>query len=119
MELPRRQFLYAAGLAIALSTAPQVARSLPGQVHGLRRVRFGYAAITWGGNLQGAIADISSVGYRGIQLKANAVKLIPDPLVVKAKLVQRHLKFTAFSSGDIALDPAEEKADSSPPIRVI
>lgn len=109
MEFSRRQFLYAAGSAVALSTVSQAARSLPGNGHDPWRIRIGYAAITWDDNLQGAMADISSAGYRGIQLRANAVKLIPDPLVVKSDLDQRHLEFTALSSGDIALDPAEEK----------
>ncbi|MGB7266065.1 MAG: sugar phosphate isomerase/epimerase [Terracidiphilus sp.] len=90
---------------------PHAARSLPGQVHGPSKIRIGYAAITWADNLSGAISDISSVGYRGIQLRANAVKLIPDPLVIKGELSQHNLTFTALSSGDIALDPADEKAN--------
>lgn len=109
MKLSRRQFLYAAGSAAAMSTVPHAVCAFPGKVGGPWRIRVGYAAITWGDNLQGAMDDISSVGYQGIQLRANAVKLIPDPLVVKSDLAQRHLEFTALSSGDIALEPAEEK----------
>lgn len=109
MGFSRRQFLYAASSVAAISAVPQAVCSLPGEVHGPRKICIGYAAITWGDNLQGAMADISSAGYAGIQLRANAVKLIPDPLVVKSTLAQRHLVFTALSSGDISLDPAEEK----------
>jgi inosose dehydratase len=109
MEFSRRKFLYAAGSVAAVSAVPQAVHSLQGKVHGPRKIRIGYAAITWADNLQGAMEDISSVGYRGIQLRANAVKLIPNPPVVKSDLAQRHLEFTALSSGDIALDPAQEK----------
>src|SRR2546430_568063 len=35
-------------------------------------IRFGYAAITWGGNDTQAIDDISEAGYRGIQLRSSA-----------------------------------------------
>lgn len=109
MEYSRRRFLYSAGSVVAMSTVPQVVCALPGKEHGSLMLRIGYAAITWNDNLQGAMEDISSVGYRGIQLRANAVKLIPDPLTVKSQLAERHLEFTALSSGDVALDPAEEK----------
>lgn len=109
MEFSRRRFLYSASSIVAVSTVPQVVRSLSGQVHGPMKIRVGYAAITWGDNLQGAMEDISAVGYQGIQLRANAVQLIPDPLVVKSHLAQRHLEFTALSSGDVDLDPAREK----------
>jgi inosose dehydratase len=109
MEFSRRHFLYAASSAAAISVVPELVRSLPGEAHGSGKIRIGYAAITWGDDLQGAMADISSVGYRGIQLRANAVKLLPDPGVTKSDLAQRHLVFTALSSGDLTLDPAQEK----------
>jgi inosose dehydratase len=109
MEFSRRKFLYAAGSAAAISAVPRAVRSLPGDAHGPRKISIGYAAITWADDLQGAMADISSVGYRGIQFRANAVTLIPDPLVAKSDLAQHHLEFTALSSGDLDLDPAKEK----------
>lgn len=109
MGFSRRQFLYGASSVAAISTVPKAVRSLSGQAHGSRKVRIGYAAITWADDLQGAMADISSVGYAGIQLRANAVKLIPDPGVTKSDLAQRHLVFTALSSGDLTLDSAQEK----------
>src|SRR5579872_1155951 len=37
-------------------------------------IRIGYAAITWGDKERQAIDDISSLGYRGIQLRANAIR---------------------------------------------
>jgi inosose dehydratase len=124
MELSRRQFLYAAGSVTVASAVPRTAHALPGsalfnppgnllsfydkQSHGPSRIRIGYAAITWGDNLTQAIRDISSLGYKGIQLRANAVKLFPDPVALKEELAGANLSFTALSSGDIALDPAEE-----------
>ena len=36
--------------------------------------RLGYAAITWSGNDRQAIDDISGLGFRGIQLRANALQ---------------------------------------------
>jgi inosose dehydratase len=120
MEFSRRQFLLAAGSVAATSTMPRAAHGLLGsalldpqekQVHGPSGIRIGYAAITWGDDLNGAISDISSLGYKGIQLRANAVKLFPDPAVIKEKLGAANLTFTALSSGDISLDPAEEKAN--------
>jgi inosose dehydratase len=129
MKFSRRQFLYTAGSVAAMSAAQQGARALSGpallyppgnlssldvkQVHGALKIRIGYAAITWNDNLTQAISDISSVGYKGIQLRANAVKLIPDPAALKTQLAQANLNFTALSSGDIALDPAEETANLS------
>lgn len=124
MELSRRQFLYAAGSVAAASAVPQTAHALPSsalfnlpgnlpsfsdkQAYGPSRIHIGYAAITWGDNLTQAISDISSLGYKGIQLRANAVKLFADPVALKEELAGANLSFTALSSGDIALDPAEE-----------
>lgn len=109
MGFSRRQFLHTSSSVVAMSLASQVVHALPGNDHEPMKLRIGYAAITWNDNLQGAMDDISAVGFRGIQLRANAVKLIPDPLVIKSELAKRHLEFTALSSGDVALDPAEEK----------
>jgi len=118
MEYSRRQVLFAASSFAVVSAVPQVARAaLSGleqkQVHGRSKIEVGYAAITWGDDLTGAIADISALGYRGVQLRANAVKLYPDPLVLKAELAKHSLTFTALSSGDIALEPSEEAANLS------
>jgi inosose dehydratase len=119
--------LYAAGSVAAMSTAQRTALALLGrplldparnsscfdvkQSHGPTGIRIGYAAITWNDDLTGAISDISSLGYKGIQLRANAVKLIPDPAVIKGKLAAANLTFTALSSGDLTLDTSEEAAN--------
>ncbi|HST21049.1 MAG TPA: sugar phosphate isomerase/epimerase [Blastocatellia bacterium] len=63
-------------------------------------IRFGYAAITWGGNDMQAIKDVSEVGYRGIQLRASAFKEFgKKPKALRELLSEHHLQFTALSGG--------------------
>jgi inosose dehydratase len=70
-------------------------------------LRFGYAAITWGGNDLQAIDDISALGFPGIQLRASAVARWGDrPEELKALLASRGLTFVALSSGVAIADPA-------------
>src|SRR5512134_2952380 len=69
--------------------------------------RFGYAAITWGGNDRQAMVDISEVGFRGIQLRTAAVQQFVDrPAELKELLARHRLTFVALSSGNIGIDPA-------------
>lgn len=63
-------------------------------------IRFGYAAITWQGNDTQAARDISEVGFRGIQLRANVLKDFNDnPKAVAELLRQHNLQFVALSGG--------------------
>ena len=63
-------------------------------------IRFGYAAITWGGDDSQAIKDISEVGFRGIQLRSNILKDFGDkPKSLGDLLKQRGLQFIALSGG--------------------
>ncbi len=72
-------------------------------------LRFGYAAITWGGNDPAAIDDIATAGFKGIQLRASAVeRWSSDPAALEALLHAKGLTFVALSSGVLALDPARE-----------
>ena len=74
------------------------------------RLRFGYAAITWGGNDRQAIDDIAALGFRGIQLRQSAVTTWGDrPAELKQLLAEHHLTLVALSSGDVSLDPAAEQ----------
>lgn len=64
------------------------------------RIRFGYAAITWGGNDRQAIDDIAALGFRGVQLRQSAVTTWGDrPGELKALLAERRLVLVALSSG--------------------
>jgi inosose dehydratase len=94
--LDRREFLLASLAVAALPRVPLVAPP-----------RFGYAAITWGGNDRAAIDDISASGYRGIQLRASAVQTWADrPAALQELLAERGLTFVALSSGVLNSDHA-------------
>lgn len=91
----------AAGLAAADVAAPARA--------GAANIRFGYAAITWGGDDRRAIDDIASVGFRGIQLRASAFAEWGErPGELADLLAARSLTFVALSSGVVRIDPAAE-----------
>lgn len=75
-------------------------------------IKFGYAAITWGGKDRQAIDDIAAVGFRGIQLRANALAEWGErPAELKELLASRGLTLVALSSGALRLDPAFEAED--------
>lgn len=70
------------------------------------RLKVGYASITWGNDERQAMDDISAVGYKGIQMRNNAVaEFKPDEL--RRLLEQRNLKFVALSSGDVNVDSTD------------
>ena len=75
-----------------------------------RAIRLGYAAMTWGSDGRKAIEDVSTVGFRGIQLRADAITTF-EPAELRDLLEQHGLTFVALSSGDIHLDPAVEADD--------
>lgn len=70
-------------------------------------IKFGYAAITWGGNDRQAIADISALGFPGIQLRSNCITEFPSAAAVKDLLQQHQLQFVALSSGGLNIDAPE------------
>ncbi len=112
----RRRFLFHLGSLAAAAVLP--ARGLAGALDaplrprveadgldmsgmpGASGIRFGYAAITWGGNDRQAIQEIGEAGYRGIQLRANALKEFGDqPKALSGLLKQHGLQFVALSGG--------------------
>ena len=125
--MPRRDFLFGMGVATAATTlvcfppcrATLLAAELlyppmdlsyfdtpispaPGEIH------FGYASITWSGNDRQAIEDISSLGFPGVQLRANAITEFPSPVELRDVLEKHHLKMVALSSGGVRIDPGVE-----------
>lgn len=73
-----------------------------------KKIKFGYAAITWGGDDLQAIKDISELGFKGIQFRAsifNAYKSRPQEL--RDLLAQHKLEFVALSSGSLGVDPTK------------
>jgi inosose dehydratase len=66
----------------------------------LTPIRFGYAAITWGGNDVQAIKDVGDVGFRGIQLRSPILKDFGEKPKELADLLKQHkLEFVALSGG--------------------
>jgi len=121
MSLSRRQFLSQLSAAGVLAAAPKVVRAAePALLYppidlapfaapvsrGEPDLRIGCASITWNGKDNDAIEQISSLGYAGIQLRANAVQEFPDPHALRDLLAQHKLVFVAISSGNVLLDPA-------------
>src|SRR5262245_4018762 len=68
MSESRRECLWTLSAAAAASVVPS-----PAVAAGFG-LRLGYAAITWNGKDEQAIEDISSLGFRGIQLRSNVVE---------------------------------------------
>jgi len=100
--MKRRAFLASGVSAAAFAAGFRLHRSAA-------RIRFGYAAITWGGNDRQAIDDIAALGYRGIQLRQSAVATWGDrPAELKALLAERKLTLVALSSGVMALESLEQ-----------
>lgn len=101
----RRDFLRNSAALAAAAMAPKfLAEAKAGQ-----KYKIGYAAITWGGKDEQAIADISSLGYRHIQLRANTYKTYNEKRDELKALLKRHnLSFSVMSSG--SLNPGRDEA---------
>lgn len=102
MPSSRREFLRgAASFASLTALRPGFLFALPASF------KIGYAAITWGGRDLEAIEDISSLGFRGIQLRSN---ILPSfgirPAALRELLASKRLTFAALSSGSVSIDPA-------------
>lgn len=69
-------------------------------------IRLGYASITWGGDDRQAIEDISALGFRGIQLRANVIKDFRSASELKDLLQKHQLRMVALSSGAVRIDTA-------------
>jgi inosose dehydratase len=98
----RREFLASLAAVSATSAVPcYAARTMD-------RIQYGYAAITWNANDRQAIEDIAAVGYKGIQVRANAIAEF-KPEELKDLLAQHKLTFVALSSTSPSLQTPEEE----------
>jgi len=101
-HVSRRRFVISLGSLAAASVVPERlagALGLPSKP-AQSRMRFGYAAITWGGNDVQAINDVGEVGFRGIQLRSPILKDFGDKPKALAELLKQHkVKFVALSGG--------------------
>ena len=72
-------------------------------------IRFGYAAITWGGRDLEAIADIAAAGFPGIQIRSSILRdFASRPAALAEELARSKLTFVALSSGNLRIDHAED-----------
>jgi inosose dehydratase len=97
-QLSRRDFVVSlSSVAAALAVPDGFAAGL---TRAPQRIRFGYAAITWGGNDLQAIKEVAEVGFRGIQLRSPILKDFgAKPNELKQLLAQNKLTFVALSGG--------------------
>ena len=108
MIVTRREFLASLALTAAAGALPLGCAS-PAVPAPKSRLRFGYAAITWGGADLQAIDEIAALGYDGIQLRGGAYdQFHTDPAALRARLAAKQLTFVALSSGNLSIDPARE-----------
>lgn len=71
-------------------------------------VKIGYSAITWGGKDLQAMSDLASLGFKGIQLRANTFGPYRNKVSeLKEALIKHNLKLPMFSSGNVEVDPAK------------
>jgi len=134
MALSRRRFMTGLGTVAAASALPldALSKALPPPLYpdvdlsyfdrpitpAPAQIRFGYAAITWGGNDLQAIQDISELGFRGIQLRNNLLKDYGDrPKALRDLLDQHHLEMVALSSGGVGIAAGTEDSEIAKHIR--
>ena len=104
-EISRRNFLFQAGL---LTSASLISLDLFAKVPNLK---LAYSAITWGGKDLDALKDIASLGFKGIQLRANAYDNYKTKVSeLKEQIVASGLALPMFSSGNVEIDPAKEQS---------
>jgi len=125
LRISRRQFIVGAGAAAATASWPLGAQAQRGESalypaadpsgfdHPLKpaafEIKVGYHAITWGGDDLRAIKEISEVGFRGIQLRANILGRFGDrPKELRDLLKKHRLEFVALSGGGVRIAPGAE-----------
>lgn len=73
-------------------------------------ISFGYSAITWGGKDDIAIREISSLGFKGIQLRSNAFdKYKTNVDELKKMLTDAKLNLVMFSSGNANVNTGKDE----------
>lgn len=104
-SVDRRAFIQTLTLGTAaLLTAPAWAEQLVKKGD----VKIGYSAITWGGKDEQAIEDLSGLGFRGIQLRANTFAPYRNKVSeLRDALIKHNLTLCMFSSGNVEIDPAK------------
>ncbi len=73
-------------------------------------LKIGYSAIAWNDQDAQAISDLQTLGFSGIQLRANVPHDFPDPHALRDLLAQHHLKFVALSSGTAPIESSDRQS---------
>ncbi len=104
-KISRRNFLYQAGLLTSASLIPlDIFAKVP-------KLQLAYSAITWGGKDLDAMKDIASLGFKGVQLRANAYDNYKTKVSeLNEQIVASGLALPMFSSGNVEIDPAKEQS---------
>jgi inosose dehydratase len=101
--MKRRDFVRMASAGLSLPPALRAAEAI-GADRPSQAIRFGYAAITWGGNDRQAIEDVAALGFPGIQLRSNILPEFGDKPAALKELLQAHqLTMVALSSGGVSV----------------
>jgi len=104
-QISRRNFLCQAGL---LTSATLISWDIFAKVPNLN---LAYSAITWGGKDLDAMKDIASLGFKGVQLRANTYDTYKTKVnELKDQIITNNLVLPMFSSGNVEIDPAKEQS---------
>ncbi|MEJ7740578.1 MAG: sugar phosphate isomerase/epimerase [Chitinophagaceae bacterium] len=113
-EITRRKFLAHLGVASLAFPLTGFANNGLNDLLDIRDIQLAYSAITWGGNDKQAIQDISSLGFRGIQLRANAYQTFGQkPEELKKLLQEAKLELAMFSSGNANINTGKDEEEIS------
>lgn len=105
-SLNRRHFLQQMGVLAGASLLSLEAEAKKANI------RMGYSAITWGGKDDIAIQEVASLGFQGIQLRANTFGPYRNKVSeLRGLLETNKLKLAMFSSGNVEVDPAKEQSN--------
>jgi inosose dehydratase len=104
-EISRRNFLFQASL---LTSASLISLDVFAKAPNLK---LAYSAITWGGKDLDAMKDIASLGFKGVQLRANAYDNYKTKVSeLKDQIMANGLALPMFSSGNVEIDHAKEQS---------
>ena len=108
MSLSRRHFLENLGLMAATGL---ISNDLWAKTLKKSNLKIAYSAITWGGKDDVAIKELASLGFKGIQLRANTFGPYRNKISELKKLLDENgLYLAMFSSGNVEIDPAKERS---------
>lgn len=106
MNTSRRDFLAAAGVAAFAGKFNLSLASVQSEF------QIGYHAITWGDKIEQAIDEISEVGFRGIQIRANDYRKYSNRASeFKELIAAKKLAVVSISSGGVTIKPDTQKQE--------